>query len=474
MTILIPARELPVLTECDVLVCGGGAAGCAAALGAARHDADVLLTERFGYLGGATVTQWVFHILSTNCVDFQGVWHDWMRAVGARGGVVDYGIMCQNGNNYLYRSGVDPEVVKYAWDDMLAAAGVRLLHHAWCVNALIEDGVIVGVVIESRAGRQVILAKRVIDATGDGIVCDAAGVPWEQGDGVHPYNQAMTKIYRLGNAQRPESYTPQQREDLQKKLAASNAKDEFDSPVVRNGRAIQYAVSGAFKSCPSYRRELNAVASRVLEVNPVDPFDFTRAEREGREQARQCAAFAKKYIPGYEDSYLLGTSEHIGLRDSRRIHGVQTVTDDDAVLFRKRPADGIARSSWDIDIWPGDSYDNPAVPRHTEAYKKRIDALRTGEYFDIPYGCIVAAGIENLFVAGRCISAERQAQASLRIQQTCQSLGEAAGVAAAMSLDAGTLARDVAVDRLRRQLETDRDVEPAFETVNNVPIATET
>jgi hypothetical protein len=206
---------------------------------------------------------------------------------------------------------------------------------------------------------------------------------------------------------------------------------------------------------------MNVFASRVLQVNPLDPWDITRAEREGREQAWQCAEALQRHAPGYEQAYLLDTNAHIGLRDSRRIRGMATVSGDDALLFRKY-ADGIARSSWDIDIWPAESYSAPAVDRESDAYQLRKAKMLAGDYFDIRYGCLVAAGVDNLLVAGRCLSAERTAQASLRIQQTCQSTGQAAGTAAALSLRAGTTPRELNPQTLVAQLLKDRDVEPAF------------
>ncbi len=130
--------------------------------------------------------------------------------------------------------------------------------------------------------------------------------------------------------------------------------------------------------------------------------------------------------------------------------------------FRKYP-DSIARSSWNIDIWPADSYTAPAVDWTSDAAKARHARLAAGEYFDIRYGCLVAAGIDNLLMAGRCLSAEHVAESSLRIQQTCMATGQAAGVAAALSLETDTIPRELDPMGVVRQLEKDRDVEPALD-----------
>ena len=172
-TIQESARDVPVLGEYDVVVCGGGAAGCAAAIGAARHGARTLLIEKNGYLGGATVSQLVAHILSTNGVDFQGIWHEWIHVVRERGGLANDRLLQRHGQ---IRGGVDPEVVKFAWDDLIEDAGVVQLLHSWCSTAIVEDRECLGVIVETRAGRRAVLAGRTIDCTGDGVVCAAAGV----------------------------------------------------------------------------------------------------------------------------------------------------------------------------------------------------------------------------------------------------------------------------------------------------------
>jgi hypothetical protein len=210
-----------------------------------------------------------------------------------------------------------------------------------------------------------------------------------------------------------------------------------------------------------------SVMSRVLKVNPLDPFDFTRAEREGRQQAWECADACRRFAPGFEEAYLLDTSAQIGLRSSRRLKGLARVTAEDAIEFRKYP-DGIARASWDIDVWGATSYTAPTrvaglrVDWGSEFHNQRRVKHIAGEYFDIRYGCIVAAGIDNLLMAGRCLSAEHVAQSSLRIQQTCMATGQAAGTAAALSLQAGVVPAELDPAVLVAQLEKDRAVEPAF------------
>jgi hypothetical protein len=273
---------------------------------------------------------------------------------------------------------------------------------------------------------------------------------------------SCTKVFRMGNVRWPADHPnagAMARFDAE--LQAALARGAYCSPILTQTSRVQDYVRMKAWQLTDNRHELLSVMSRVLKVNPLDPFDFTRAEREGRQQAWECADALRHFAPGFEEAYLLDTSAQIGLRSSRRLKGRATVTAQDALEFRKYP-DSIARASWDIDVWPADSYTAPAVDRECEAYITRHDLLKAGEYFDIRYGCIVAAGVDNLLMAGRCLSAEHVAESSLRIQQTCMATGQAAGTAAALSLQAGVTPADLDPQHVVTQLARDRDIEPAY------------
>jgi len=429
-TYQIPSQDVPVLGTYDVVVCGGGPAGCAAALAAARHGARVLLAESQGYLGGAPCTQNVVPILSTNGVDFQGVWHEWARALQQRNGISELHREARCGTTWFGGS-TDPEAIKLVWDELLSAANVQILHFAHATGAVLEEGVIKGVVLHTKSGPTVVLAQRVVDATGDGDVCAYAGCPFEQGANGMPWAMGVSLNGWYGNVPVAAEYVP-----------------GWGNPVGGTGRNLG--------NTPLFQAGL----LRMLQIDPLDPWDLSHAMREGRRQIWERLQ-AKRQTPNCEGVFLAGTAPFPGVRSSRRIRGLEVSTKADALGLCKH-ADGIARSSWEVDIHSAlDPKRKPVMD--CPEYADRMRRTEAGDYYDIPYGCLVAADVGHLFMAGRCISAEHESQASLRIQQTCMSLGQAAGTAAALSIEAGVSPRDLDASKLVAQLQRDRAaIEPAF------------
>jgi hypothetical protein len=427
------SREIPVLSEYDVVVCGGGPAGCAAAIAAARHGAKTLLVEKYGFLGGATVAQLVSVVLSTNGVDFQGIWHKWAARLLRRRAMAP---LIRSASPFYpdcawYRTSVDSEGVKAVWDDLLEEAGAESLLLVHFCGTCVDDGRITGVLVHTRAGLRQVKARRVIDATGDAAVCHEAGVPWDRGVVGKPWPQQVSLVWRLGGFPVPGS----------------------------DGRG-PLAGSGTI----AYRPESLLRIDR-LQVDPLNPRAISAAMRDAR---RDIQRQAESQPAG---RYLVDTAAELGIRTSRLVQGIARVTDEDAWTLRKS-ADGIARSSWELDIHPPDD-ERPLPERwfHSKsaAYAAFTRRLAAGDWFDIPYGCLVAAGVDNLLVAGRCLSAGYLAQGSLRIQQTCMATGQAAGTAAALSLQADTTPRELNPQAVVAQLEKDRDVAPAFPELSAWP-----
>ncbi len=424
-TIKQPAQDIPVLGDYDVVVCGGGPAGCAAAIAAARHGARSLLIEKYGFLGGATVAQLVSVVLSTNGVDFQGIWHEWARRLLSQRAMAP--LMRKpsplNPDCAWFRTSLDTEGVKRVWDDLVEESGATTLLLAHLCGACLDSGAISGVLVHTRAGLGIIRARRVIDATGDAAVCHEAGVRWDRGVTGKPWAQKVALNRNIGGY-----------------------------PIPGSDGGPKPADSGTLAYRPEQRGWV-----QMQKIDPLDPLALSAALRTAR---RQVWSEAQALPTG---RYLAATASEPGVRTSRLVQGIARVSDDDAWNLHQ-PADSIARSSWELDIHEPDEHPAPerSMKSRSKAYAAFARRLAAGDWFGIPYGCLVAAGIDNLLVAGRCISAGYLAQGSLRIQQTCMATGEAAGAAAALSLNAGVTPRELAPATLIAQLEKDRDVEPAF------------
>ena len=465
-TVTETARDIPVLGTWDVLVAGSGPAGCAAALAASRGGARTLLVERDGFLGGAPAGQLVTSILTTNAMDCQGIWHEFMREAKRRGGATGLVPHPKPLADYLLAGSLDPETVKATWDALMDQAGVDVLHNALACGAAVANGLLEAVFAETVAGRHAILARRVIDCTGDGAVCAAAGVPWEQGRAGEPYGMACNLACRLARVRRRERPLEEDRlPAIAAALDAARRETGYDDADITAELLARIGNRKRGRRGEPFD-QLSGPGTFLFEVNPLNPWDVTRAERQGRRFHWRTAELLRRCVPDQADGHVAFSAPHLAVRSSRRIRGRYTVTEDDVWAFRKYPDDGIARGSWDIDIYDPHGYDGCSVPRHTPEYQARIERMKRGDYYDIRYGAILAEGVENLLVAGRCLSAEHVAQASLRIQQTCMATGQAAGTAAAMSLDRGAAPGDLEVSALLARLAADRAaVEPAFEEI---------
>ena len=464
-----PARDIPVVGSYDVVVAGAGPAGCAAAVTAARAGAKVALLEKEGFLGGAPATMFVVSILSTNGVDFQGIWHEWVRELRKLGGVTGLVHHPKKLAEYILSGFADPEATKYTWDRITEAAGVDVMHYCTCAGAMIEGRTITGVIFESVGGRYAIAAKRVIDCTGDAIVCHHAGASWEQGNGKEKYAMAFNMASYLGGiSDREAPLSDRELREIDRRLRELYpAMTIGDLPVSASQLA---AIGNRGVRVRPYSRQFGP-GKFLYEVDPLDHSDLTRGIREGRHYVWEFTKLLRECVPDQSDAHVSMLPNSIGIRSGRRISGVDRVSADDIWGFAKYD-DSIAPGSWDVDIYNPHRYEGFSVPRHTEEYQKHIEGLVAGEYYDIRYGCIVVRDVENLFVAGRCLSAEHVAQSSLRIQQTCMSTGEAAGLAAAISIEEGSSASGLDRKKITKALAESRsDVEPGFKELIGLPIA---
>ena len=414
----------------DVAVLGGGFAGVAAALAAARNGAKVILVEKGNCLGGAAV-----HCLVN---PFMPYW----TAVNGRRLYLAAGLFGEINHRLQKRSVPDSSVsfleremyfreeeLKYILNEMVIEAGVTLLYHAYIFRAERQGDRITAVSAATRGGVLEIEADYFIDATGDARLAYLAGCPTNLGRETDHLCQPMTLCFRVGNV------------DVGRFMASRPAWAKAHAESLVAGELINPRENILVFYSPN-PGVLHFNTTRVIKKNPTDPFDVTEAEILARRQVYEIYDLLKAHAEGLENSFLMMTAPEIGIRESRMIVGDYTLTETDCKECA-RFEDSIAACNYDIDIHN---------PEGTGTY---IYAFGPGEYYTIPYRCLIPQTVSNMLVAGRCISSDHSAQASYRIMPFVCCLGEAAGEAVAMAGRDGRSVREVDVrelqDRLREQ-----------------------
>ena len=436
----------------DVLVVGGGNAGCAAALAAARHGARTLLVERYGFLGGtataAMVGPWMtFHSGSKRIVG--GIAQEIVERLQRKGG--SPGHLYDSSDYVSTITPFDPEIHKALLFEMMRESGVHLLLHAYFVRALRDRGV-EGATFATVAGEREYRAAITIDATADAYVAASAGAATQQGD-ERGRVQPASLMFRLSHVDLAKTATyvrmhPDQmrtsfkaHERTAPALTAVAGLYDLWHAALEHGEVNVPREVVSFFITP-YPDEVSVNMTRVTNIDPLDPDDLTRAEVEARMQVMQLLEFFRKRVPGFEEARIAATGTQIGIRESRRIVGEYTLTRDD-VLEGRRFDDAVARSAYPIDIH------NPAGSG-TVTHR-----LPPGESYEIPYRCLVPKHVDRMLVAGRCISTTHEALASTRLTPTVMTLGQAAGTAAALAHKRGTPLRSLDTQMLRTTLMDD-------------------
>ena len=404
----------------DLAVIGGGFAGVAAALAAARNGARVLIVEKANCLGGA----------AANCL-VNPFMKYWTEMDGAR---VDLsaGIFKEIHNRLEARQAMSgesflEEELKYVLNEMMLEAHVDLLFHAYIFKAENRDGRITSITVATKSGEMVIEADYFIDATGDAQLAYLAGCPTVLGRDPDRLCQPMTLCFRLGNVDVEAFYASRERLKLahQQSLEAGELSNPRENILV-------------FKT--PIKNVLHFNTTRVIKKNPTSSEAVTEAEVLARRQVYEIYDFMKKHADGLEDSFLMMTAAEIGVRESRMIVGDYVLTEADCRAFAKFE-DAIAACNYDIDIH------NPEGTGTSHYYFPK------GKYYTIPYRSLIPKGAENLLVAGRCISSDHGAQASYRIMPVVCCLGEAAGVAVALARKEGCTVREINVKELQGVLK---------------------
>jgi hypothetical protein len=400
----------------QVLVAGGGPAGLAAAVAAARRGLETLLIERYGFLGGMATAGLVNPFMMWKPDEeplVGGIFQEMLDGLSAKGG-----FSCERQPDAF-----DPEAFKAVADEMCLEAGVQVRLHTLFTEAEVAGGRIASITTESKSGRETCSAAVYIDCTGDADLAHRAGVPCETGREEDGLTQPMTLNFRMANVD-VEGMPP--RKEINRRYDAAKADGRVSCP--RENVLLFYAIQ------PDV---VHFNTTRVTGKSGVDAEDLTAAEIEARRQTQELVRFLISDVAGFEQAYLQQTAAQIGVRESRRIRGEYTLTADDVLSARKFP-DGIARSAYPIDI------------HSPSGAGTDIRKLPEGDYYEIPYRCLVPIGVDNLLVAGRTASATHEAQASLRVMPQCFAMGEAVGLAAAMAIEQSIPPREVDGEELRK------------------------
>ena len=439
--------------EIDVLVVGGGNAGCAAALAAARHGARTLLVERYGFLGGTATASMVgpwmtFHSGKDRIVG--GIAQEMVERLVAKGASPGH---IHDASDYVPTiTPFDPEVHKALLFEMMQESGVDLLLHAYVLDAIAAAGTVEGARFATVGGRREYRAAVTLDATADAYVAASAGVETQQGD-ERGRVQPATLMFRMSHVDlaKTAAYIRAHPDQMRTSLKAHERTTESLTAVAGLYDLWHEAQSVGEITIPRelvsffispYADEVTVNMTRVTDIDPLDPDDLTRAEVEARLQVMKLSDFFRKRVPGFEKARIAATATQIGIRESRRIIGEYTLTRED-VLESRHFDDAVARSAYPIDIH------NPSGSGTT------THRLPPGGAYEIPYRCLVPKTVERLLVAGRCISTTHEALASTRLTPTVMTLGQAAGTAAALANNKGIRVRDIDPKLLRETLIND-------------------
>lgn len=425
-----PARDIPVIARPDVLVAGGGAAGLAAAVAAARAGADTLLVERHGFLGGTLSAVTLGTLCGAYLVDGSGcralVGGLHAHLVGrleARGATMPPRRWLRN-----VSIPYDPIALRAEADAMLADAGVRVLLHALLADVRVEGSRVRAVFVEHKGGRGAILPRMVIDATGDADLCARAGAGFDVGDGGH--TQFASTMLRFGGV------------DIARFLEISRAQRlERLEQAVADGHRLPRTSAGLQVHPGSGIVHANITRIRQPDGSSpdlLDPWALTEAEREGRRQAALYERVLRDYMPGFSNARIVDMGAQLGVRESRLVHGHRRLREA-AVRAGEQPADAIACCAWPMEQHGADS-------------GTVWDWLPEGAWYGIPYGCLTVRDLDNLWVAGRNLSADHVAQSSARVAATCMAMGEAAGTAAALAASRDCASHELSVPTLQATL----------------------
>ena len=421
----------------DVVVVGGGPAGVCAAISAARNGARTTLVERGPAFGGAWTLAMQAHATCFHDgekVVVGGLAREIIGRLGAMGAAESPEEKLRAAKPAFWVA-FDHERMKCLLDDMTLGAGVEPLLHSLCTGVLLDGRRAAGVVLHSKSGETRLRARVVIDCSGDADAAFYSGAATVKGRDADGLCQPATTTFLLANVDHAKArrWRADAPEALAELVRAARERGEISTPSAV-GLGVPHVWPGV-----TYHN-----VTRVLRVDATNARDLTRAEMGGRRQARELAEFYQRRIPGFERSQLIAIAGQAGLRESRRIRGEYVLTEDDVLSGRRFP-DAVARHAYYVDVHNPDGAGLEGASSPGRRPPK-------GCFYEVPYRCLLPEGVEQMLVAGRCISATREALGSARTTVCCAQLGEAAGLAAAWAAREGGFVRQVNGERLRARL----------------------
>jgi hypothetical protein len=446
----------------DVAVIGGGPAGVAAAIAAGRMGAKTVLIEPNPFLGGAGTASMVGPWMTNYHQDtqvikgiFQDIVDELVKYEGSTGTLkcpYDEAGKTQGTGGHI--TPFDGEILKYVLNKLVIEAGVDLLLNTFVDQVNNKNGTIESVGIRGKSFSHSIKAKKFIDSTGDGDIAVQAGAKHEFGRKEDGLSQPVTAMFRMSYVDLDAfiDYTDMHRNEfvwLTYPVLPASLPPHFADKMVAVTGFNDLVAKGQQSGELNLGRERITIfsdfkkgdvlfnATRLNRIDGTKNTDLIRAGLELKEQVMSLTNFSRKYLPGFSKAFLSGASSHVGVRETRRIVGDYVLTQEDVLRGRKFD-DGISKGCFPVDI-------------HSPLDKKNV-WVELDDAYDIPYRCLLPVGLDNVLVAGRCISATHEALASARVQSHSMAQGHAAGIAAAIAARDNVTTREVSVSELQNYL----------------------
>lgn len=423
-------RELEIYDKVDVLILGAGPAGFAAAINSAREGCKTMLIEQNGDVGGVSTSGLMSHWTGNT----KGGFYEELLDKTSEFATDNKDITNFNGDK---RQIINPELLKTQMLEMLEQEKVRIKLYTMCCQPIMDNKTIKGVIIESKSGRQAIIAKIVIDATGDGDIAARAGVPFFKGREKDGKMQPMTLMFKVAGVDADRALFPGGFENtfqLDKGDLQTLGKQHLPSPA---GHVLLYKTT-----LPNI---VTCNMTNCINVDGTNSDDLTHATIVCRNQIPHIIDFLQKYVPGYENCFIISSASFLGVRETRHFKGEKTITETDIANARVFKDWAVTNVSFNFDVHCLDGSGLDKTGSQKEFTQKKA--------YTIPYGCFVPLEIENLMLVGRNISGTHIAHSNFRVMPICVNMGQSVGVAAALCIKADISPRKLQVSALQSRLK---------------------